>query len=351
MIGLIMAGGAGTRFWPLSRKNKAKQYLRLFGDKSLIQLTFERLNKFIKTEDIYVITTIDQRKMVHEHLPLLEKKNVIIEPYAMNTAACIGYSVNYLNTLYEPDETLLIVPSDHLIDDLDEFTQKIRLGERFAKEDNHIIFGITPTYPATGYGYIHAGQVVSNSVFHVKQFKEKPNLALAQEFISTGEYFWNCGIFLWTLKTIISSFQKNYAEGYTILEEIKQLEYKSENFYKIRSLYKKLPRIPIDIAIMEKAENRLVLPLNLNWSDIGSWKSLHEVVDKDDDQNYIPNKHIAINANNNLIVSKKLVCCIDVDNLIVTETEDAILILPIEASEKVKEIVKQIEEQGLKEYL
>ncbi len=351
MIGLIMAGGSGTRFWPLSRKKMAKQYLSIFNEKSLIQLTFERLNQLIKAEDIYVITTIDQHRIVHEHLPQLPKKNIIIEPYAMNTAACIAYSVNYLNRFYSDSTDLLIVPSDQLIDDYKLFNSSVISALELSQKGFHVVFGIKPSYPATGYGYIEQGQAINPSMFHVKQFKEKPDQKTAEMFISSGSFHWNCGIFLWTLKTINSSFRKYYAEGSQILDQINLFNYQTENFFKIRSLYKSLPKMPVDIAIMEKAEQRAVVPLNLKWSDVGSWYSLHEVLDKDMDNNHFSSNSISINSHNNLVISKKLITCVDVDNLVIVETDDSILILPRGSSEKVKLLVEKMKADKLTQYL
>ncbi|MCB5249879.1 MAG: sugar phosphate nucleotidyltransferase [Candidatus Cloacimonadales bacterium] len=351
MIGLIMAGGAGTRFWPLSKKDIAKQYLKIFGEKSLIQLTYERLRLMLEPSDIYVVTTIDQRSQIHDNLPELKRENIIIEPCAMNTAACINYSANYLKTRYRLEETLLIVPADHLIDNLEEFVFKIEEGKKFAQNGYHVIFGIMPTYPATGYGYIQAGQPVSPVAFHVEHFKEKPNIETAKSFLENGSFFWNCGIFFWSLQTILKSFERYYKEGYDILKQISDLEYKPENYYKIKALYKKLPRIPVDIAVMEKTDKRVVLPMKLNWNDVGSYKSMHEVMDKDLNGNYAQQKYIAINSKDNLLLSKKLVCCIDIDNIVVVETDDVILILPKESSEKVKEVVEEVKNRNLKSLL
>lgn len=351
MIGLIMAGGSGTRFWPLSRKTMAKQYLKLFDNQSLIQMTFKRLNQFIKSDDIYVITTIDQHRQVHEHLPELPKKNIIIEPYAMNTAACIAYSVNYLNRLYTDNTDLLIVPSDQLIDNMALFKNSVTNARELSQQGYHVVFGIKPSYPATGYGYIEQGQALSNTMFHVKQFKEKPDLPTAEHFISSGNFHWNCGIFLWTLKTISQSFKTYYSEGSHILEQINRYDYQVENYFKIRSLYKSLPKMPVDIAIMEKVNLRAVVPLDLKWSDVGSWYSLHEVLDKDDMNNHFSGNHVSINSHNNLMVSKKLITCVDVDNLVVVETEDAILIIPRSSSERVKNLVEEMKLKQKSDFL
>jgi mannose-1-phosphate guanylyltransferase len=351
MIGLIMAGGSGTRFWPLSRKNNPKQFLNLFENKSMIQMTYQRLITFIANEDIYVITTIDQARLVNQHLPQLPKKNIIIEPYAMNTAACVAYSVNYLNTLYPGDTDLLIVPSDQLIKEADIFKDSISKAVTLSQKGYHVVFGIEPTYPATGYGYIEKGALIEDQMFHVKHFKEKPDKHTAHTFIKTGNFFWNCGMFLWKLSTITGSFHKNYSEGMEILDEITTFDYRIEQYFKIRALYRKLPKLPIDIAIMEKVDQRAIVPLRIHWSDVGSWYSLHEVSEKDDNENKFFSEHISINSKNNLIYSKKLVCMVDTEDLIVVETDDSILVLPRTSSEKVKDVVEEIKQRKLNSLL
>lgn len=351
MISLIMAGGSGTRFWPLSRKSNPKQFLNLFNNQSMIQLTYQRLIQFTANEDIFVITTIDQARLVHEHLPQLPKANIIIEPYAMNTAACVAYSINYLIKKYPADTDVLIVPSDQLIKEEDIFKTSIIKALTLSQQGYHVVFGITPTYPATGYGYIEKGKQIDKDMFHVKQFKEKPDQQTAEGFLSTGNFFWNCGMFLWKLDIIKASFHRYYAEGMEILEQISSYNYRIEEYFKIRSLYKKLPRLPIDIAIMEKTSDRALVPLNISWSDVGSWYSLHEVSNQDQENNTFFSEHISLNSNNNLVFSKKLVCMVDVQDLILVETEDSILVLPRNSSEKVKNIVDTLKEKQLKKYL
>lgn len=351
MIGLIMAGGSGTRFWPLSRKNHPKQFLKLFDQKSMIQLTYDRLLHLVDNNDIYVITTVDQHRLVHEHLPQLPIKNIILEPYAMNTTACIAYSVQYLLSLYQEQEDLLILPSDQLIENLDIFTQSIQMSLALSQDSYHVVFGIQPTYPATGYGYIECGTEIETGMFHVKQFKEKPDQQRAQAFLDQGNFYWNCGIFLWKLKTIQDSLLNNYADGMTLINEISKYQFKMENYFRIRSLYRRLPKLPIDISIMEKVEKRAVIPMNIKWSDVGSWYSLDELMEKDEQGNYSNHKFFAIRSNSNFIMSNKPVAFIDIDDIVLVETEDIIMVTRKKSSEKVKEMVDCLINQGHKELI
>lgn len=345
MIGLIMAGGSGTRFWPLSRKSNPKQFLRLFDNKSMIQLTFERLHSFINAEDIYVVTTKDQRDLVIEHLDLIPKENIIIEPFGMNTAPCVGLSTHFLASKYPADSNLLIVPSDQLILEVDAFQKAVFDAVSLSDQGSHVVFGIVPTYPATGYGYIEKGEAINKTMFHVKQFKEKPDYQTATQFVNSGNFYWNCGMFLWKLETILASLDLYYHQGNELLKQIAQLNFSEDHYDQITALYKQMPKQPIDIAIMEKVPNGSVIPLNVGWNDVGSWYSLHEVVEKDEQDNKIYQPSYVINSKGNFIYSQKPVALIDVDNLILVETDDAILVMPKNSSEKVKEIVDKLQKE------
>ncbi len=347
MIGLIMAGGNGTRFWPLSRKSNPKQFLRLFDNQSMIQLTFNRLHHFINAEDIYVVTTLDQKDLVIDHLELIPEENVIIEPFGMNTAPCVGLSVHYLLKKYPKETNLLIVPSDQLITDIDSFREAVFEAGKLSEAGSHVVFGIVPSYPATGYGYIEKGEAINKSMFHVKQFKEKPDLQTAVQFVESGNYYWNCGMFLWKLETILSSLEKYYSLGNEILKQIIVLNSSSESLDKITELYKKMPKTPIDIAIMEKVQNGSVIPLeNIGWSDVGSWYSLHDIIEKDAQQNKFYHSHQTINSGNNFVYSQKAVMLIDMQDTVIVETEDALLVMPKSSSEKVKDLVDILKKEN-----
>jgi len=351
MIALIMAGGVGTRFWPMSRKANPKQFLNIVGDKSMIRLTAERLSAKINFKDIFVVTAASQAELTRQHLPELPEENIIIEPFGMNTAPCIALSAFYLNRKYDANEKILVLPADHLIAETDEFLHKLDLAETAADEDNLVTFGIEPDYPATGYGYIEGGELQKEGIFTVKQFKEKPDLETAQQFLENGNFYWNSGMFMWKISTIIDAY-KNFLPKVSSVMEIIDEQWDNEGLQAdISEVYGKMPKIPVDIGIMEQAEKRSVIPVNIGWSDVGSWKALYDVSQKDENQTVIPAENIQIDSKNNYINTNKFIALIGVDNLVVVETDDAILITNKDKSETVKNVVNKLDEMGKEELL
>ncbi len=339
MIALIMAGGTGTRFWPVSRKSKPKQFLKIAGDKSMIQLTVERLQGAVEDKYIYIVTAQSQAALVREHLPQLPAENIIIEPFGMNTAPCIGLSLAYLYDRISHDESIVVLPADHVIRDTGQFLESLKQAEQPAAEGYLVTFGIVPEYPATGYGYIEAGKKYSDDTFHVKQFKEKPDIETATGFLKQGNFYWNSGMFYWKFDTIYKAFEEHMPQISALLEEIRFI-WKHQNIQAgIADVYVKMPRTPIDIGIMEKAEKRAVIPVDYGWSDVGSWKALADISPTDENGNFIGKKNLVIDAKNNYIKTDKFISLIGVDNLVVIETDDAILISSKERSEDVKKVV------------
>lgn len=339
MIALIMAGGTGTRFWPVSRKNKPKQFLKIAGDKSMIQLTVERLQNTLDITMIYIVTAQSQVDLVREHLPQLPLENIIIEPFGMNTAPCIGLSLAYLHDRINHEESIVVLPADHVIKDTDKFLASLQQAERPAEEGYLVTFGIIPDYPATGYGYIEAGDKYSEDTFHVKQFKEKPDIETASEFLKQGNFYWNSGMFYWKFDTIYRAFEEYMPQVSSLLEEIRFIWKHQSVKSSIVDVYTQMPRVPIDIGIMEKAEKRAVIPVDYGWSDVGSWKVLADISPTDENGNFIGQENLVFDAKNNYINTDKFISLIGVDNLVVIETDDAILITAKERSEDVKMIV------------
>ena len=351
MIALIMAGGVGTRFWPLSRKNFPKQFLRVFGDRSLLQMTVDRLLPRFSLSDIYIVTASSQVELIKQQLPQLPWQNIIIEPFGMNTAPCIALSVEYLKSIYRHKETMLVLPADHIIKEQDKFLEALNPAEREAEKGYLITFGIVPVYPATGYGYIEAGEEIAPGVRKVLHFKEKPDKQTAEQFLAKGTYFWNSGMFCCSLESISTAFETLLPDVYSITKEISKV-WQSEGLDKdISSIYAKMPRIPIDIGIMEKAEFRGVIPVSYHWSDVGSWKSLADLTTGDADNNYFSTSGKAISAQNNYVVTDKFTDLIGVNNLCLIETEDAILLCNKDLAEEVKKIVEYLEQQNRQDLL
>lgn len=341
MIALIMAGGVGSRFWPLSKKEKPKQFLKILSEKSMLQMTVERLFPKFKIDDIYIVTAASQVELTKEHLPQLPPENIIVEPFGMNTAPCIALSALYLSQKYPKNEKMFVLPADHLIANVEEFHRTIEVGSNAANDENLVTFGIKPTYPATGYGYIESGNKVNKEVFEVNKFKEKPNYETAEKFLKNGNFFWNSGMFLWKLETILNAFANHQPQIFVLFSAI---EKKWGIDASIEKEYHQMPRIPIDIGIMEKSEKRVVVPVDYGWSDVGSWKSLYDVSRKDENENVLKCNNATVDSKNNYVKSTKFVALIGVENLVVVETDDAILITSKDRAEEVKKITEQLDE-------
>ena len=351
MIALIMAGGIGTRFWPLSRKTNPKQFLNIISEDSMIQMTVKRLHPKIKIDDIYIVTAGSQAELTKKHLPCLPEENIIIEPFGMNTAPCIALSAQYLSRKYNKTEKMIVLPADHLIALNDEFLASLEIGENAADKNYLVTFGIKPKYPATGYGYIEAGEKIDEQNFSVVQFKEKPDIKTAEQFLRSGNFFWNSGMFMWKIETILDAYKEYLPKVAQILENIDTKWEEDGLKADISSEYALMPKIPVDIGIMEQAEKRVVIPVDYGWSDVGSWKALYDISDKDKNNNVINCEYEMIDSNNNYINSKKFITLIGINDLIVVESDDALLIAKKDRSEEVKNIVEKLKKKGKEELL
>ncbi len=342
-----MAGGIGTRFWPLSTKETPKQFLHILGKRSMIQQTVDRVLPLAEYRDIYIVTNESQIGLVMEHLPELPEENIIAEPMGRNTAACIGLSAVLLQDKYEKDETMLVLPADHYIGKPERFRKIIAQADEFVKEHKKLLtFGIQPTYPATGYGYIEFGNEIKKDpipIFTVKQFKEKPDAETAEQFVKSGTFAWNSGMFLWRIDSIIDATKAYMPSLFSSLNKIKNSW--DSDMGKVSKLYSELKSVPVDIGIMEKADNAVVVPINIDWNDIGSWETLDEMKEKDKDGNCFDVPVMNVESHNSYVYSdnpRKRVALIDVDNLIVVETKDALLVCKKKKSQDVKKIVEII---------
>ncbi len=351
MIALIMAGGFGTRFWPQSRKAMPKQFLKVAGDRSMIQLTVERLLPKIPPKDIYIVTAADQVGLVHEHLPDMPAENIIIEPFGMNTAACIALSAQYLAPRYSEETPMIVLPADHVIRDHEAFLAGLNKAEEAASEERLITFGIVPDYPATGYGYIEAGAEISSGILAVKRFKEKPDLETAKSFLDAGGFFWNSGMFCWSIATIREAFARHLPKMHELCLAIGRIWQDAGYQADISDLYRQMPRLPIDIGIMEKAEARCVIPVDLGWNDVGSFKALAEISPSDKDGNYSPGELCAIDSSGNFVQSDKYTALIGVDDLCVIQTPDALLITRKDRAEDVKLVVERLKQDQREDLL
>ena len=350
IVAVIMAGGAGKRFWPLSRQSKPKQFLSVTSEMSMIQLTVDRLLGKISFENIYVVTAQSQCHLVEEHLPDLPKENIIAEPEGMNTAPAVALSALFLARKYKPEDKMFILAADHVISNVEKFIESLLPAEKASDENNLVTFGIKPAYPATGYGYIEGGTNTENGIM-VNSFKEKPDIETAEHFLKSGNYYWNSGMFMWRIGIILEAYKEYLPKINTLLADISMKWDEYGVATDISKIYSKMPRIPIDVGIMEQAEKRIVIPVDYGWSDIGGWKALHEISDKDENGNVIKKERQIIDSNNCYVYTDKFVALIGVKDLVVVDTPDVLMITEQDSSERVKEVVTSLEKSNSDKYL
>jgi mannose-1-phosphate guanylyltransferase len=353
---VIMAGGGGTRFWPKSRKSRPKQFLSLFGNETMLQKTIGRLNGFIDPEQVLVITNEAYLQIVAEQAPDLEEDHVIGEKVGRNTAPCIAAAASLLYKK-DPEAVMIVLPADHEIGKPDEFVQTLKRAVSAAEEYNSLVtIGIQPDRPETGYGYIQRGnkplKEEERTVFPVVKFEEKPNLERAEQFLKSGDYLWNGGIFIWKVSVIVDSFKKHMPEIHTLMMDLIDSDATGDQ---IDAFYRACPSISVDYGIMEKAENVQVVPGSFEWNDVGSWKAVHELSAKDENQNAKSGSNALFHNTTNSLIhseSKKLITLVGVDNLAVVETEDSIMVINLDKAQEVKEVYELIKnDEEKKDYL
>ena len=336
-----MAGGIGSRFWPMSTQKFPKQFHDILGTgRTMIQQTFDRIKQAVPIENIFVITNTEYAELSHQQLPELPIENIVGEPMMKNTAACNIYMVNKIADL-NPDANVIVLPADHLILKENAFLEKVNQAFDFAsKNDVLITLGITPTRPDTGYGYIQFSEKQDSDFFKVKTFTEKPNLEIAKSFIETGDFLWNAGIFIWNVKSIQKAFAEYLPE---MTQEFVSCEYNSDReIICIETIYPKVEKISIDNGILEKAKNVYVIPADLGWSDLGTWTSVYENSEKNEDNNSIDSKTVlTYNSKNNVVrIKKGKAAIIDgLEDYIVVDTEKALLICPRDNDQLIKNYV------------
>lgn len=346
---IIMAGGIGSRFWPMSRNNFPKQFIDILGTgKTLIRQTFDRFLSICPKENIYIVTNEGYVDHVFNQLPELNKNQVLAEPQRRNTAPCIAYASMKIFSM-NPDANLIIAPSDHVITDGQKFNQAILKGLEFIEKNNSLLtIGIHPSRPDTGYGYIQFNGDDSKEDFKiskVKTFTEKPNLEMAKFFLKSGEFLWNAGIFLWNAKTILKAFEELMPDMYTLFHEGKELYNTPKEAEYIKNAYTQCKNISIDYGIMEKAKNVYVLSAEFGWSDLGTWKSLYEHLDHDTNGNAIVGPHVMVDHTKNCIVNmsnNKLAVIQGLENFIVVETDNVLLICPKDDEQQVRNLVNDV---------
>ncbi|AAK81012.1 mannose-1-phosphate guanylyltransferase [Clostridium acetobutylicum] len=347
LCALIMAGGKGERFWPLSTDEKPKQFLKLLSDKTMIQMTVERLESLIDIEKIFVVTGERYVDILREQLPRLPKRNIIVEPVGRNTAPCIALSAFVINKYYK-DASIVVLPSDHLIVNEDKLLDAIRSAEEFIeKNDNSIVtLGMEPTRAETGYGYIKSGEVKEEiSGFKIKkvdEFVEKPNKEKAEEYVKAGNFLWNGGMFIWKCSTIFKLTEKYLNKTYNILRSISEANGDEFNVL-LKREYVKVDNISVDYGIMEKADSIYVIPCDFGWDDIGTWHAVERYRDKDEDNNVCVGDIKSIDSKNNILVGKKKpIVVVGLSDVFVVESDDIIFVGKKDDIERIKEIKKKV---------
>ncbi len=349
MKSIVLAGGSGTRLWPVSRKGFPKQFMKINGDRSLLCQSIERLMKICNMEDLYIVTNESYKFHVKEELRNISKDiedNMILEPVGRNTAPAIALTIKYcldkLGCGY--DEVIFVTPSDHIIKPIDKFTEHVKMAEAIAKEGYIVTFGITPDRPETGYGYIKKGGLLKGRKtggYRIDRFVEKPDFETAQKYLDSKDYFWNSGMFAFTIKDMLEELKNHAPEIYEKLDG---------SFEEVVQNFGNMPDISIDYAVMEKSDKSVVLPLDITWSDVGSWDSLFNILDADANRNVKVGNVIDVDTKNTLVIgNRRLISTIGLEDIIVVETDDAILIAKRGHTQKVKDIVNRLKKENRKE--
>ena len=353
LFAVIMAGGVGSRFWPRSKEKTPKQLLKIFGENTLIQDTVKRLNGIVKDENIFIVTNKLQKSEILNQLTHLPKENIIEEPFGRNTAACIGLASVVIENKTS-DAVMLVLPADHIITDLEAFNKTILNAADFAYSSKGLVtIGINPCRPETGYGYIQIDEnEVKENIFKVISFAEKPNYATAVRFFESGDFLWNSGMFIWRADTIIQEIQHHMPDLFEGLNYIKN-DLNSETFDQtVAKVYGQIKNISIDYGIMEKSSKVFLTKGDFSWSDVGSWEEVYQLSDKDNNGNStVGNVFTDMTIDSYIYSPKKFTAAIGVENLIVINTDDALLIVRRDQCQDVKKVVDHLKINKLNDYL
>ncbi len=351
---LIMAGGRGERFWPRSRKNMPKQFLSLTDDaRTMIQLTVERILPLVDMEDIYIATNKDYRELVKEQLPGIPDENILCEPIGRNTAPCIGLGLMHISRKYD-DSVMMVLPSDSLIKDGDRYRDLIRDACDIASAgDNLVTMGIKPNYPETGYGYIKyiEGQTLSSG-YRVDKFVEKPSIERAREYLASGDYLWNAGMFVWKVSTVLKEFSSFLPDMLKGLNVIKDAIGTADEDKVLNEVFPNLESISIDYGIMEKAGSIYTIPGDFGWDDVGSWLAVERIRSVNEDNNVVAGNVITVDTKDCIIEAQdKLIAAVGLKDIVVVDTEDATLICDKAATADIKKVLEVLRTGDKTRYL
>lgn len=363
---VIMAGGGGTRFWPMSRKKMPKQFLNLTGKDTMVNETIDRISANVPMENIYIVTNVTQAPLMQEVTKgRLLAEQILAEPAARNTAACIGFAAVEIQKKFG-DSIMCVLPSDHYIKNTEAYSEVMDFAMKLAEETERLVtIGIKPTGPATGYGYIKYNKKVKEvahtigassqqriTAYPVADFVEKPSLPVAKSYVDQGCYLWNSGMFVWKTSVILKYFEELLPDVYECLMEIEQAIGTDKEQETIDRVYPTIPKISVDYGIMERADNVIMLEGDFGWNDVGSWDALDALYDTDENNNVVYGEQIHIGSKNCIAYGKdKLIATIGLDNVVIVETDDAVLVCAKDRAQDVKKIVEVLEEQGKEKYL
>ncbi|MBN1994609.1 MAG: mannose-1-phosphate guanylyltransferase [Anaerolineae bacterium] len=348
MFALILAGGAGTRLWPRSRASSPKQLLALGGDKTMMQATVNRILPIVSFEHIFVATNREYGPLIKEQVPDIPPQNIIEEPSGKNTAPCIGLAAVQMRRL-DPHAIMVSLHADHFIVDEEGFRQALVAAAEVARQGYLVTLGITPNRPETGYGYVQRGaelgQYNDHLVYRVAQFLEKPDLITAEKFIASGAHYWNSGIFIWQISTLLEAFGQYMPKFYRQLD---QMEQALAGGGTIDAVWQKIKPKSIDVGIMERAEKVAVVPVDIGWNDVGSWNAIHEINQADENGNVILKaEHIGFDTKSTLIQGNgRLVATIGLEDMVIVDSDDALLVCTRDRVQDIKQIVTWLEKNG-----
>jgi mannose-1-phosphate guanylyltransferase len=348
---VIMAGGSGTRFWPASRRTLPKQLLALAGDTPLLRATYERVAPLLPAQQIWVVTTAATAELARRLLPELAADHVVAEPVGRDTAACTGLAARLL-IAEDPEAVCLVLPADHLVGDEDRFRQAMRTGARLVGDEGGLLtFGIRPTRPETGYGYLKLGPAERTvdgwDVHHLERFVEKPDQATARAYVASEDHLWNSGMFAWRAADLLAEIERQLPLLAAGLERIASALGSAEADSVLAREYPNLPRISVDFGIMENASRCWTMPVDFPWSDVGSWSALAAVLPRDGDGNALRGRTVRVAASDNILVSQgPAIAVAGVHGLVVVATDDAVLVVPTSEAQQVRDIVADVEAQG-----